>query len=166
MNVFRGVVVWLGFGLLAAGAQAQKDPTMPPAGVKPVLTLNATGFQIYTCSLVKAQFVWNLMMPQAKLFDQGVEAGVHSAGPTWTLKNGSSVKGQMIATKASRDARSVPWLLLKAVDGKGTLAGVRYIRRSETSGGQPHATGCSEKRVGAVSPVPYKATYTFYGAAK
>ena len=61
---------------------------------------------------------------------------------------------------------SIPWLLLKAKsnDGAGKLSAVRYITRTDTSGGVAPASGCDAGHAGAEAPVQYLATYDFYGA--
>jgi hypothetical protein len=150
--------------LAAPPLGAQTDPTAPPAGAKPIRTLMGVGVQTYSCEDEAGGPTWSFVAPAATLFDNATEAGTHSAGPTWTLKDGSQVKGLVIATKPSSDANAIPWLLLKAVEtsGSGALAQVNYIRRSDTSGGKARATGCDATHLGLTDRVPYKATYTFY----
>jgi hypothetical protein len=154
--------------LAAAPVAAQTDPTAPPAGAKVLLKLTGAGVQIYACMNLAAGPAWSLVAPQAKLLDDMTEAGTHTAGPTWTLKDGSSVKGQVIATKPSPDPDAIPWLLLKpaGTSASGTLSKVTYIRRSDTSGGKAPATGCDAIHLGASEHVPYMAIYTFYVAAQ
>jgi hypothetical protein len=132
---------------------AQTD-TKPPAGQKAVLTVSAKGVQIYSCQEGK----WVLKAPEAKLFDaKGKEIGSHGAGPVWTFRDGRHVKGQMIAKSDAPAAGDIPWLLLK---GEGSF---EYIRRWATHGGVAPAGGCE---AGAVSRVPYTATYRFYSAKR
>jgi hypothetical protein len=158
----------LAMTLLASTAGAQTDPTAPPAGAKAILTLTGVGVQIYACRDSADGPAWTFVAPEAKLVDEhGAETGTHGAGPVWMLKDGSSVKGRVVATRASLDASSIPWLLLKAAEtkGPGVLAGVAFIRRSETVGGKARPTGCDAGHMGAIDKVPYKAIYTFYGDA-
>jgi hypothetical protein len=152
--------------LVSAPLAAQTDPTSPPTEAKAFLTLKGVGVQIYTCKDQSAGPAWAFVAPEAKLFNHAAEAGTHSAGPTWTLKDGSQVKGQVIATKLSPDVDAVPWLLLRASDasGSGTFGQVRYIRRSDTFGGKAPTTGCDATHLGATDRVAYTATYTFYAA--
>jgi hypothetical protein len=147
-----------------AAARAQTDPTAPPAGTTALLELTGVGVQIYVCKDQPGGPAWAFVAPEANLMDHATEAGTHSAGPTWTLKDGSQVKGQVVATRPAPDADAIPWLLLKAVEtsGLGKFAGVRYIRRSDTSGGKARAGGCDASHLGSTDRVPYKATYTFY----
>lgn len=166
MKLLAGVLMmsWL----TGAAVAGQADPTAAPAGVKVLLKLTGVGVQIYTCKSSAAGPAWSFVAPQAKLMDGGTEVGSHSAGPMWTLKDGSWVKGEVIATKASPDSDASPWLLLKAAGagGSGGLSAVTFIRRSDTSGGKARATGCDAGHVGSTDEVPYKAIYTFYGAAQ
>jgi hypothetical protein len=105
--------------------------------------------------------------PAARLFDKdGVEVGTHGDGPVWHLQDGSSVLGKVIAKTPSPDAGSVPWLLVKAVSamGGGRLAGVEFIRRSDTKGGVAPTAGCDAGHLGDIARVPYTTTYTFYSS--
>ena len=149
---------------LAASACAQEYPTAPPGGMKAILTLRGVGVQIYNCTRQAAGPTWTFVAPDAKLLDHEAEVGNHSAGPTWTLKDGSSVKGQVVVTQPSPDENAIPWLLLKAVatGGSGVLTKVEYIRRTDTTGGRTHAVGCDAEHLGTTDHVPYTAVYTFY----
>jgi hypothetical protein len=153
---------------LLVSTTSGQDPTFAPAGSKTLLTLTGIGVQIYTCKNQTTEPAWSFVGPQAKLFDHETDVGSHGVGPTWTLKDGSWVKGQLIATKQSPDANAIPWLLLKAseANGPGALAEVKYIRRSDTVGGKARTTGCDVKHFGVVDEIPYKAVYTFYDAAQ
>ena len=152
-------IVFLALCLAALTATAQ-DPTLPPATQHAVLTVQARGVQIYTCKAGQ----WVFVAPAARLFDaSGIEVGSHGDGPVWHLLDGSSVLGKVIAKSPSADQESIPWLLLKSdrTDGAGKLAGVEFIRRSETKGGVAPDGGCD---VGEFARVPYSATYTFYSS--
>jgi hypothetical protein len=153
-----------------ATAAVQPAPTAAPAGTKALMTLTGKGIQMYACKAQPTGPAWTFVAPQAKLLDDhGAEVGTHSAGPTWTLKDGSSVKGQLITSTPSPDPNAIPWLLLKSVpaSGTGSLSAVQYIRRSNTVGGKAPATGCDATHPEAASAqVQYKAVYTFYTAAK
>ena len=152
--------------IAATTASAQQDPTAAPAGAKPILTLLGEGVQIYACKDTPTGPAWTFTAPQATLLNHTTKAGTHFAGPTWTLTDGSSVKGKLLATSPSPDPNAIPWLLLQAAEtkGPGTLSTVAYIRRSETQGGKARTTGCDAAHLGTADQVPYKATYTFYTA--
>ncbi len=165
MKLLAGVLtmsLWM-----VATVAAQTDPTAAPAGATWLLRLNGVGVQIYTCKNQAAGPAWSFVAPQAKLLDGTTEAGTHSAGPTWTLKDGSSVKGEVIGT-SSPSADAIPWLLLKPAGsgGSGQLSEVKFIRRSETEGGKAPVTGCDANHLDSTVEVPYKAIYTFYVAGR
>jgi hypothetical protein len=160
----------LGLSLLAThpgGAQNLNADATVPAHARAVLHVEGRGVQIYTCAQPGGvSYEWALKAPEAKLFDaSSEEVGTHGAGPTWTWKDGSSITGKLLEKRASADALSVPWLLLaatRASDRPGALAGIAFVRRSETQGGVAPADGCDASHAGATVRVPYTATYTFY----
>ena len=137
-----------------------------PMGTEVVLQAAGDGVQIYTCNETPGGAKWVLKAPDAKLLNAaGKTIGRHFAGPTWKLEDGSEVQGELIASRAAPDTRSVAWLLLraKAGTGKGSLADVAYIRRTETHGGIAPESGCAASQdAGKTVRVPYTATYTFY----
>ncbi len=148
------------------------DPTLPPATAPVLFAALGTGVQIYVCAAAApASARWVLQAPQATLTDaaSGRRLGTHTAGPTWTWSDGSSVHGVVVAKLASPEPDSVPWLLLAAQpaggERHGALRDVTWVRRSETHGGNAPAGGCDAEHVGASVRVPYRATYTFLGSA-
>ena len=151
-------------------AAAAADPTLPPAGAPVLFAALGTGVQLYVCAAAPAPH-WVLEAPQATLTDaaSGRKLGTHTAGPTWTSNDGSSVHGVVVAKLASPEPDSVPWLLLAAQpaggEKHGALRNVTWIRRSETRGGSAPAEGCDAGHIGASVRVPYRATYTFLGSA-
>ncbi|KAA6456005.1 DUF3455 domain-containing protein [Acidobacteria bacterium AB60] len=141
-----------------------------PEGAHSVLQARGEGVQVYSCNAAPSGQKWTLKGPDAKLLDSsGQVIGTHFAGPTWKLNDGGQVQGEAIGNKASPEAGAVPWLLLRAKPGTGTgsLAGVGYIRRTETHGGAAPGTGCdAASDAGKTVQIPYSATYTFYEAKK
>jgi hypothetical protein len=139
-----------------------------PAGSRVLLQARGDGVQIYACSRVENGFKWTFKGPDAKLLDSaGNEIGAHFVGPTWKLADGSQVQGELLASQPSPDAGSVPWLLLRAKAGTatGALAGVAFIRRTETHGGVAPAAGCqNSEELDKTVRAAYTATYTFYAA--
>src|SRR5208337_5507655 len=136
-------VLILGSALGAAQSSTQNEPApdvpdaiQAPAGLEVVVYAHATGSQIYTCQAgADGKFGWTLKGPDAELRDRKDKViGQHSAGPTWTLKDGSEVKGKAAAHVDSLDADSVPWLLVNVITnaGKGQLANVTTIQRVHT----------------------------------
>ncbi|HEY6412215.1 MAG TPA: DUF3455 domain-containing protein [Edaphobacter sp.] len=161
------VIALAAANLLSAAANAQNS-TDPPQGQRAVLIALGKGSQIYTCQLTNGTPQWIFKQPEAILYSaDSAEVGTHGAGPLWTSKDGSSVKGEVITKAASPEAGAIPWLLLKAAstEGTGILTKVEFIRRSDTHGGIASTTGCDAQHLNAVSRIPYSATYTFYSAS-
>jgi hypothetical protein len=148
--------------------QAVVQSVEVPAGERLVLKAEGRGYQVYRCLAHGAGAQWSFVAPEAKLFVNGAQVGTHSAGPMWRGEDGSAVWGEVLAKAPSLNAGSVPVLLLKAAktEGNGIFAGVNYIQRLETSGGNAAADGCDAGHVGAGSRVPYSAVYLFYAAVK
>ena len=148
-------------GILALPAQ------MAPAPGPILLTAVGKGFQVYACRASgSAGPAWVLDHPDANLFNnKGKVVGHHEAGPTWRLKDGSSVGGEVVEKAPPPDPKSIPPLLLRATthSGAGVLSKVDTIRRTNTHGGAPPAKGCDRAHLGSTTAVPYSAAYTFYG---
>ena len=142
----------------------------PPAGQSLLLQLQGKGNQIYTCSKTAEAYAWQLKAPEATLIDQdGKVAGRHFAGPTWQLKDGSTATGKMLASAPSPDKQSIPWLLVNVTAHSGSdglLSGVQSIQRLHTAGGSPPPAACGEQNLNQQQPVPYQATYYFYGTSR
>jgi thioredoxin-dependent peroxiredoxin len=174
-------------GALAAADTTQRpatwslDPPQVPAALAPppgpsvVARFHAVGVQIYTCTAAPAaaggtlQYAFTLKAPDAILYDgNGKTAGHHSAGPTWTAQDGSSVVGQKIAQADAPDADAIPWLLVRATKttGKGVLGGVSHVQRVATAKGKAPVTGCTADKVGTEKRVDYSADYFFYGGSE
>ena len=168
--------------LTGSASAAQKDapakesaPDVPdaiavPAGLEPVLFARGSGSQIYTCqATADGKFAWSLKGPEADLKDRKDKViGQHSAGPTWSLKDGSQVTGKAVAHVDSLDSGSVPWLLLDVTtnSGKGALAGVTKIQRVHTHGGVPPDYGCDASHKGDETKSKYSADYYFFAPTK
>lgn len=108
--------------------------------------------------------------PEAELRDsQEAIIGQHSAGPTWTLKDGSEVTGKPVAHVDSPNADSIPWLLV-SVDhnsGAGLLRGVAHVQRIHTQGGdQPPVADCNASKQNREARSSYTADYYFYALGK
>jgi hypothetical protein len=175
------VFITISLGLVFATAQktdapAQESaPDVPdaiavPAGLQPVLFVHAKGSQIYTCQTgADGKFSWTLKGPDAELKDRKDKViGQHSAGPKWTLKDGSEVTGKATAHVDSLDTDSIPWLLVNVVtnSGKGQLANVTTIQRVHTHGGKPGNDPCDESHKDAETKSNYTADYYFFAPVK
>jgi hypothetical protein len=163
-------------GTALANAQMKDTPPavpsaiQAPAGAEVVLLARASGWQVYTCQAgADDKFSWALKAPQAELRDRNDQViGEHTAGPTWTLKDGSAVTGKAAARADSPDSNSIPWLLVNVVNhsGKGLLDNVTNIQRVHTHGGMPPAEGCDRPHRDAETKSTYTADYYFYAPAR
>jgi hypothetical protein len=150
--------ILLALSLFIATPSALADET---AGV---LRWHGEGTQIYDCLKSNAGLAWVLRQPDATLTDaDGRMRAHHGAGPSWTAADGSRIVGHAIATIPAPRPGAIPWLVLQtdAPDGSGTLDRVTYVLRTETVGGVAPAGGCDHDHEGAVTAVPYQATYSF-----
>lgn len=154
--------------LLALFAPQTADVTQPPTPARVLFAVDATGVQVYHCGQSDGAFKWTFKEPQADLFDQKTHepVGTHTAGPTWTWKDGSVVTGKVLQQQPSPDAGSIPWLLLSATPSgaSGALSNVLFVRRSDTAAGLPTTSLCDADHNDSDVKVPYKAVYTFYTA--
>ncbi len=164
-----------GFGIAQSAPSSESAPDVPDAiqvaaGEEPVLSAHAAGSQVYGCQAgADGKFAWTLKGPDAELKDRKDKViGQHSAGPKWTLKDGSEVTAKADAHVDALDTDSVAWLRLKVVSnsGKGALAKVTTIQRVHTHGGQPPADGCDEAHKGGEYKSSYSADYFFFAPAK
>jgi hypothetical protein len=165
----------LSFVLLALLAPPQTpDPTLPPANAHVKTTVVGLGVQVYICAPEKDgqtnSYQWTLQMPVAKLFDPATHqpVGTHSAGPTWTWTDGSSITGKVLEKRASANPVNAPWLLVATHSvgaATGMLSDVTLVRRSDTQAGVP-TMACDAVHQNNVVRVPYQATYTFYTTSK
>jgi hypothetical protein len=139
---------------------------VPPAGAVAIAEVQGGGAQIYACRATAQTFAWKLVGPKAVLVsDDGTDFGTHSAGPTWTAKDGSSIVADGANPIARADSpNSVPELVLHVTSatGNGVLSGARFVVRSNTLGGLPPGSGCDAAHVNATVARHYSAVYTFY----
>ena len=147
------------------------DLTLPPETASTVTILEGRGVQIYTCAAAPAGYHWAFKAPEAQLFNlaTGKPAGHHDAGPTWTLDDGSSVRGTVLHSRLGSTPADLPWLLLQTQPNstgqtipRGELAPVTYVRRYNTHGGVAPLSGCDAHQAGQSLRVPYTASYAFY----
>jgi len=158
---------------LSAPAQQPPAPSAapaasiePPSGERLLMEVQAEGIQNYSCVTENGASTWKFQGPEAKLTtSDGKLAGSHFAGPTWRLLDSSEVKGSMAASKPAPEAGAVPWLLVKVAshNGNGKLSAADYVTRTNTKGGVAPQSGCDAAHQGVAAPVPYSATYRFYG---
>jgi hypothetical protein len=147
-----------------------------PAGPTLKLKLHAIGAQIYTCTAMggadagadagATTYAYVLKAPDAKLYDENnAEVGLHSAGPTWAHKDGSSVVGARVAGVAAPIIDAIDRELHNAAAHgatAGTFSDVTYVQRVNTTKGKAPATGCDSTKVGTDTRVNYTADYYYY----
>ena len=146
-----------------------------PAGTTQKLMLHGWGDQIYTCTASggadagadagAATYAWVLKAPAATLYDDtNTKKGTHSAGPTWTSTDTSSIVGTKLAQASSPLTDAIPWLLLKVAShagGAGVFSDVTYVQRVNTTKGVAPATGCDAAHVNTDVSVAYSADYYY-----
>ncbi|CAB3753847.1 hypothetical protein GQ57_29545 [Burkholderia sp. MSh2] len=165
-DLLRAVAAGLACAAFTAPACADDAARLaPPEPAAPVLSTTASGVQVYSCEYdAEHRLAWAFQHPEAMLFDDGGTLVVrHGAGPSWEALDGSRITGKKLAEAPSARAGSIPQLLLAALPAAttttGTLAGVRFVQRLDTSGGTPPAATCTTEH--AVGRFPYFARYVF-----
>ena len=115
------------------------------AGNKVFFATHAIGVQIYPCNATATGYAWGASTPRANLYNRyGKLIGTHFAGPSWQLKNGSTVVGSVV-DRATVDATAIPWLLLSATPtSAGHLKRTTFIQLARRPAGsllrRGHAT--------------------------
>jgi hypothetical protein len=163
--IVAALLVLVGGSAVRAALAADTD-IPPPAGATVVRSVQAGGAQVYACRRAPSgAYQWSLVGPNAILVDNdGTTFGTHSAGPRWIASDGSAILGDGAHPLAVvQRPNAVPALLLSTTSsGTGVLAGVRFVRRSDTLGGVAPSDGCDAAHANARAAVHYSAVYTFY----
>jgi Protein of unknown function (DUF3455) len=156
------------FGLgtsLVAGAAA--------AAPLPAMAFTGRGTQVYSCQQTGTAYSWNLLGPDAHMFDtRGKIVARHFYGPSWQANDGSEITGKVLIANAAPSGRhNAPWLILNVASehGAGIFAHVTMVTRTDTHGGGLPVSACGAGQQGQTVKVPYTAHYTFFsqlGAAK
>jgi FtsP/CotA-like multicopper oxidase with cupredoxin domain len=139
----------------------------PPKGQELVLKAIGRGSQNYVCD--QATGKWTFRDPTATLNRHGRAIGIHYAGPTWELFDGSRVTARAIVNvPAPNPTNDIPWLLLEATGhaGSGVLSTVDYIQRLHTRGGVAPNGGTCNPATDQTVGVPYTAVYRFFSDAQ
>jgi hypothetical protein len=83
----------LGFALIAGAASAAPLPAEEFTG---------RGTQIYRCGTAGRAPAWQLLGPDAQMYDAaGKVAARHFYGPTWQANDGSEIKGSVLVANPS-----------------------------------------------------------------
>jgi len=153
----------LAFSSAATHAASDAGSVAAPAGTQPVITLAATGVQVYSCEFdASHRLAWTFKRPDATLYDASGQAVVHhDAGPSWQAGDHSRIVGKAVAQAASQTPGSIPQLLLKtkSTGADGMLSGVHYVQRLDTVGGIAPTSRCVTNH--QIGESPYFAHYTF-----
>nr|WP_316651200.1 DUF3455 domain-containing protein [uncultured Gellertiella sp.] len=131
-----------------------------------LLQAHATGAQIYECKAgTDGKLGWIFREPVANLVVKGETVGHHYPGPSWQLKDGSTITGKVTAKHPGTSKEDIAWLMLDVVDhqGKGAFASVTTVQRINTRGG---ALSGACDMAGEEKAVPYSADYVFSGKSK
>lgn len=146
-----------------SGAADGPPALRPPEGQQLVLKALGRGSQNYVCDQATGR--WTFRDPTATLNRHGRAIGIHYAGPTWELFDGSRVRATVrVNLPAPNPTTDIPWLLLQATEhaGSGVLSTVDYVQRLHTRGGvAPNGGSCDPARDQTVG-VPYTAVYRFF----
>jgi hypothetical protein len=150
-----------------SGAGNVPPEPRPPKGQELVLKAIGRGSQNYVCD--QATGKWTFRDPTATLNRHGRAIGIHYAGPTWELFDGSRVTARAIVNvPAPNPTKDIPWLLLEATGhaGSGVLSTVDYIQRLHTRGGVAPNGGTCNPATDQTVGVPYTAVYRFFSDAQ
>lgn len=155
---------------LPTGEDPSRDRTLPPPAAHQLAQVQGKGVQIYTCADQGNGMVWTLQSPEATLIrtSDNVQVGTHDAGPRWTWNDGSSIRGNVVASQPSPRPGNIPSLLVETFPAgvtNGYLSHVIWVRRSDASGGIAPASVCDADHAHNLVRVPYQATYTFYSGS-
>lgn len=162
---FQASVAVLAIVGFSASAAAQVRGPLGAPGDLPLVTVRASGSQIYECRAnATGTLTWQFREPIAALFIDGRTVGRHYAGPSWELADGDLIVGKVVARTPGASAADIPQLRLEVTTkhGNGMLARASAILRVNTQGGEAGGS-CTE--AGALLSVPYSADYVFLRGA-
>ena len=127
------------------------------------------GTQVYRCETKDAAPAWQLLGPDAHMYDSsGKIVARHFYGPSWQANDGSEIQGKVLVANASPEGPgNAPWLVLRVISeqGAGIFAQVRAITRTDTQGGGTPSQTCTAANQGMTVKVPYSARYVFFSRA-
>ena len=75
------------------------------------------GTQVYRCETKDAAPAWQLLGPDAHMYDSsGKIVARHFYGPSWQANDGSEIKGKVLVANASPNGpANAPWLVLRVI---------------------------------------------------
>jgi Protein of unknown function (DUF3455) len=157
--MMKSLALLLGLGAtFIAGAAV----AAPPAAMK----FTGRGTQFYSCQQTGTTYAWNLLGPDAHMFNKhGKIVARHFYGPSWQANDGSEIKGKVLVVNAAPSGKqNAPWLVLNVTSeqGAGIFAHVTMVTRTNTQGGGVPASACGAAQQGETVKVPYRARYTLF----
>jgi hypothetical protein len=147
--------------LVAGTALAQLPGPIAAPGETTIVTLYATGAQVYECKAgTDGKLAWAFREPIATLVLDGKTVGRHYAGPNWDHMDGSGVTAKVAGNAPGKTPNDIAWLKLEvtAKRGNGVLSNATTIQRINTVGGV-HSGACD--KAGALHSAPYSTDYVF-----
>jgi hypothetical protein len=163
MKIMKRHASLLGLGLVFVAGAASAAPL-------PVQEYTGRGTQVYRCEANGAATSWQLLGPDAHMYDAGGKiVARHFYGPSWQANDGSEIKGKvLVANTSPKGPSNAPWLVLRVVSeqGHGIFAQVRTVTRTDTRGGGTPTQTCTAANEGMNVKVPYSARYFFFSQAK
>jgi hypothetical protein len=136
----------------------------------PAQEFNGRGTQVYRCGTVGGAPSWQLLGPDAHMYDTaGMIAARHFFGPSWQANDGSEITGKtLVANGSPAGPNNAPWLVLRIISeqGPGIFAHVWMVTRTDTHGGGTPSQACTAASQGVTVKMPYSARYTFFSQAQ
>ncbi len=134
-----------------------------PDGQVPVLQLAARGVQVFRCELRNGSHQWSYRLPEAELADgTGAVVARHGADFSFEHSDGSRLLGKVLAADNAPRDDNLRWLLFATRSfGDGTLKGVTYVQRVNTTGGMP-PPACEARQLNQLLRVDFTADFVFY----
>lgn len=137
----------------------------PPDNAKLAFTLKGHGLQSFQCISDKSGRYWRFIAPKASLVDeQGSQQVTQGGDFSFLASDGSRLTAKIsdwAPAANSEDLKSVLFATRSFGKRQGRLTGIRWVERSEASGGMP-LTACSPSQLGMLLNVRFSATYRFY----
>ena len=152
--------------LIALGLMVSHVSGAAAATPMPLQEYAGRGVQIFRCKVDGVATSWQLLGPDANLYDaQGKIVARHFFGPSWQANDGSEITGKVLVANASPDGLgNAPWLVLRVVSaqGAGIIGQVQLVARIDTRGGGTPDQACTTANRDTTMKVPYSARYIFF----
>src|SRR5687768_4028434 len=109
-------------------------------------------------------YMWTVSAPDAALRHwSGWRVGRLYEGPTWAHRDGSVITGRLLGAVSGGPGKLQDQLWRVEPSGKpGEFSAVRFVRRTNASGGAAPSKRCAAESVGQVARSEYSADYSFF----